>query len=270
MEYSNDYHHHTHSGKNCRCCFGEIAEVVANTRGLFHLQTNGKGDARVVNRIWIALGEQLKDLLKRKKSAIVPNFLHASIKVKKDLYFDESTRVFNKPQIVLLPDFTSKFHLQNVLLMKDAHYHATVPCYVSYTAIANIVGMDRYIVEAAVKDSIAEIGKYTQRNPTSTLSIDIGIGFLELRDREYRMKWSPRFLTSMKESFMKTEVLVKPYDPPSMVKDGPAAKCRFQAGCLTHGELKQAVEDTKEAEKRLTVAEMNDGFGGSSYRKTYW
>ncbi|CCW69931.1 unnamed protein product [Phytomonas sp. Hart1] len=269
MERSSDIHH-THTGKICRSCFGEIAEIVSNTKGLFHQQTNGKGDARVVNRIWLALGEHLADLLAQKKSAIVPDFLHASMKVNSNLYFDESTRVVNKPQLVLLPDFTSRYHLQNVLVMKDAHYHATVPRYVNYSTISNMVGVNRYVVEAAVKDSIAEIGKYTHRNPTSTLSIDIGIGILELCNREYRMKWSPRFFENLKMSFMKTDSLLKPYDPPSMLKDGPDTECRFQAGCLTHGEFHQALENTKEAEMRLTVAEMNDGLGGSSYRKTYW
>lgn len=72
----------------------------------------------------------------------------------------------------------SKFHVQNVLVMKDLHYHETQPCYVNYSAIAAMVGTTHNVVEAALKDSIREIGKYIQRNKNSCLTIDIGIGWL--------------------------------------------------------------------------------------------
>lgn len=256
------------SSTSCRGCYGEIAEIVANTQGLYWQQTKGKGDAHTLNVIWRAVGEMAEDLLARKKSVILPDCFHASVKVQSVEYYGRIAQ-YHKPQIVLLPDFTSKFHLKNVLVMADAHYHATVPCYISYTTLGAILGIDKYIVEAAIKDSIREIGKYLQRNPKATLTIDIGIGFLEFHEREYRMKWSKQFLDALTAT-VGANSIVTPYDPPSMTKGGPTADCRFQAGCITQGTLQQSVAETVDAESRLTVAEMNDGFGGSAYRKTYW
>lgn len=257
------------SRKLCRGCFGEIAEIVADTDGLFNGQTKYRGTSHDVNVIWRVMGELLEDMLIRRKSGVVPDFLHASIKVHKVPYFDGSVHVYHKPQLVLLPDFTSKFHMKNVLEMRDAHYHATVPSSVGYTTIAAVAGMDRYTVEAAVKDSIREIGRYLSRNPNATLTIDIGVGFLEFHDREYRMKWCPDFLARLKAT-LGSGAVVTPYDPPSMTVGGPEAACRLQKGCTSKVALRDDVEATIDAESRLSVAEMNDGMGGSGYRKTYW
>jgi hypothetical protein len=259
----------TCSGRTCRGCYGEIAEIIIGVDGLYTLQTKRRGTAHQLNIIWRILGEQLEELLLKKKSAVVLDFLHASIKVQKVERFDNTVRVDHKPQLVLLPDFTSKFHIKNVLAMHDAHYHATVPNVVSFTTVAEIAGTDRFVVEAAVKDSIREIGKYLQRNAAATLTIDIGVGFLEFRNQQYRMKWSPQFLSRLAES-VGTGVLVTPYDPPSMTKGGPTAPCRFEKGCTSEGLLQTQVRDTVVAESRYTVAELNDGMGGSSYRKTRW
>lgn len=249
-----------------RGCYGEIAEIIASTRGLYWQQTKGTGDSHTLNTIWGALGEMAEDLLLRKKSVIILDFLHASIKIEKVTYYGRE-QANHKPQLVLLPDFTAKFHLHNVLVMKDAHYHATVPAQVSYTAIGALLGIDRFIVEAAVKDSIREIGKYIQRNPLQTLTIDVGFAALEFRGREYRIKWAPRFFGCL-TTVVGARSLVTPYDPPSMTVGGPEAACRFDAGQLTHSELHHAVADTIDAESRVSAVEMNDGRGGSSYRKT--
>ncbi|KPA81589.1 hypothetical protein ABB37_03925 [Leptomonas pyrrhocoris] len=259
----------TCSGRTCRGCYGEIAEIITGVDGLYMLQTKRRGTAHQLNVIWRVLGEQLEEILLRRKSAVVLDFLHASIKVQKIERFDNTVRVDNKPQLVLLPDFTSKFHIKNVLEMCDAHYHATVPNTVGYTTIAEIVGTDRFVVEAAVKDSIREIGKYLQRNAAATLTIDIGVGFLEFQDRQYRMKWSPEFLAQLTEA-VGTGVVVTPYDPPSMTQGGPQASCRFDKGCTSEGLLQTQVRDTLLAESRYTVAELNDGMGGSSYHRTKW
>ncbi|KAG5488937.1 hypothetical protein JIQ42_00555 [Leishmania sp. Namibia] len=257
------------SGRVCRGCYGEIAEIVTHVNGLYMLQTRRRGMAHELNVIWRALGEQLEEMLIKKRSGIVLDFLHASIKVQRVMLFDKSVAIELKPQLVLLPDFTSKFHLKNVLEMRDAHYHATVPDAVSYIAIAHITGTDHFVVEAAVKDSVREIGKYLQRNAASTLTIDIGVGFLEFQDRSYRMKWSPEFLARLDASVGAAEV-VRPYDPPSMTVGGPTAPCRFQKGCTSEGLLQTQVRDTVLAESRFTAAELNDGMGSSSYRRTHW
>ncbi|CAJ1037000.1 CCDC81 eukaryotic HU domain 1/CCDC81 eukaryotic HU domain 2, putative [Leishmania lindenbergi] len=257
------------SGRFCRCCYGEIAEVVTHVDGLYTLQTKRQGTAHQLNVIWRVLGEQLEEMLIKKRSAIVLDFLHASVKVQHITLFNNSTSIQLKPQLMLLPDFTSKFHLKNVLEMHDAHYHATVPNAVSYLTIASIAGTNRFVVEAAVKDSVREIGKYLQRNAASTLTIDIGVGFLEFKDRTYRMKWSPEFLARMKASVGAAEV-VTPYDPPSMTVGGPTAPCRFQKGCTSENRLQSQVRDTVLAESRLTAAELNDGMGSSSYRRVHW
>ncbi|GET93610.1 hypothetical protein, conserved [Leishmania tarentolae] len=257
------------SGRVCRGCYGEIAEVVSHMNGVYMLQTKGQGTAHQLNAIWRVLGEQLEEMLIKKRSGIVLDFLHASIKVQRIKRFDNSIALKLKPQFVLVPDFTSKFHLKNVLEMQDAHYHATVPNTVSYITIASIVGTDRFVVEAAVKDSVREIGKYLQRNAASTLTIDIGVGFVEFKDRTYRMKWSPEFLARMKAS-VGTDGVVTPYDPPSRTIGGPTAPCRFQKGCTSENLLQTQVRDTMLAESRLTAAELNDGMGGSSYRRTHW
>lgn len=257
------------SGRTCRGCYGEIAEIVASVDGLYTLQTKHRGTAHQLNVIWRVLGEQLEELVLKKKSAVILDFVHASIKVQKVERFDSSVRVDHKPQLVLLPDFTSKFHLRNVLEMRDAHYHATVPNTVSYTAIAEVAGTDRFVVEAAVKDSIREIGKYLERNAASTLTIDIGVGFLEFQDRTYRMRWSPDFLARLTEAVGKG-IVVTPYDPPSMTKGGSTAPCRFEKGCTSENLLQTQVRDTVLAESRYTAAELNDGMGGSSYRRTNW
>ncbi|KAG5464360.1 hypothetical protein LSCM1_00543 [Leishmania martiniquensis] len=253
------------SGRVCRGCYGEIAEIVTHVDGLYMLQTKRQGTAHQLNVIWRALGEQLEEMMIKKRSGIVLDFLHASIKVQRVMLFDKSTATELKPQLVLLPDFTSKFHLKNVLEMRDAHYHATVADTVSYVTIARLVGTDRFVVEAAVKDSVREIGKYLQRNAAATLTIDIGVGFLEFQDRSYRMKWSPEFLARLNAA-----EVVKPYDPPSMTIGGPTAPCRFQKGCTSEGLLQTQVRDTVLSESRLTAAEMNDGMGSSSYRRTHW
>ncbi|KAG5490666.1 hypothetical protein JKF63_00788 [Porcisia hertigi] len=257
------------SGRVCRCCYGEIAEIVAAVDGMYTLQTKRRGTAHQLNVIWRVLGEQLEEMLIKKRSGIVLDFLHASVKVQRVMLFDKSTATELKPQLVLLPDFTSKFHLANVLEMRDAHYHATVPDSVSYTTIASIVGADRFVVEAAVKDSIREIGKYLQRNTASTLTIDIGIGFLEFQGRTYRMKWSTDFLARMQASAGPAEVVV-PYDPPSRTLGGPNAPCRYQKNCTSENLLQSQVHSTLLAESRVTAAELNDGLGGSSYRRTHW
>ncbi|CBZ26370.1 conserved hypothetical protein [Leishmania mexicana MHOM/GT/2001/U1103] len=257
------------SGRVCRGCYGEIAEIVTHVDGVYMLQTKRQGTAHQLNVIWRVLGEQLEEMLIKKRSGIVLDFLHASIKVQRVMLFDKSIAIELKPQLVLLPDFTSKFHLKNVLEMQDAHYHATVPNTVSYITIASIVGTDRFVVEAAVKDSVREIGKYLQRNAASTLTIDIGVGFLEFQDRTYRMKWSEEFLARMRASVGAAEV-VTPYDPPSRTIGGPTAPCRFQKGCTSENLLQTQVCDTVLAESRLSSAELNDGMGSSSYRRTHW
>lgn len=259
----------TCSGRVCRGCYGEIAEIITNLDGLYTMQTKRQGTAHQLNIIWRVLGEQLEELLIKKRSGIVLDFLHASVKVQRVMLFDKSTAIELKPQLVLLPDFTSKFHIKNVLEMRDAHYHATVPNSVGYTTIAAIAGTDRFVVEAAVKDSIREIGKYLQRNAAATLTIDIGIGYLEFKDRQYRMKWCPEFLERMRAAVGSVE-LVTPYDPPSMTVGGPTAPCRFQKGCTSEGLLQTQVRDTVLAESRFTAAELNDGMGNSSYRRTHW
>ncbi|KAL7695743.1 hypothetical protein N2W54_007535 [Lotmaria passim] len=259
----------TCSGRTCRGCYGEIAEIITGVDGLYMLQTKHRGTAHQLNVIWRVLGEQVEELLLKKRSAVVLDFFHASIKVQKIERFDNTVRVDHKPQLVLLPDFTSKFKLKNVLEMRDAHYHATVPNAVSYNTISKLAGTDRFVVEAAVKDSIREIGKYLQRNAAATLTIDIGVGFLEFQDREYRMKWSPEFLGRLTEA-VGTGIVVVPYDPPSMTKGGPTAPCRFEKGCTSESLLQTQVRDTVLAESRYTVAELNDGMGSSSYRKTNW
>ncbi|KAK7200595.1 hypothetical protein NESM_000115500 [Novymonas esmeraldas] len=257
------------SSRVCRGCYAEIAEIVCEVDGLYMLQTRRQGTAHQLNVIWRVLGAHLEEMLIEKRSAIVLDFLHASIKIQRVMLFDKSTAIELKPQFVLLPDFTSKFHLKNVLEMHDAHYHATVPASVSYNAIAAAAGVDRFAVEAAVKDSVREIGKYLQRNAAATLTIDIGVGCLEFQDRTYRMKWSAEFLERMKASINPAE-LVTPYDPPSRTVGGPTALCRFQKGCTSEKVLRAQVRDTVLAESRYTAAEMNDGMGSSSYRRTHW
>lgn len=250
-------------------CYGEIAQIVANTNGLYNLQTKGKGDHNLLNRMWRIMGELLEEILLKKRSAVVPEFLHASIKEQRILYFDEKIHPFYKPQLVLLPDFTSKYHVKNVLVMPDAHYHATVPMSVSFTTIAQRLGVDRYVVEAGMKDSIREIGKYMERNKDEVLTIDIGVAFLEFRFREYRIKWSEPFLQRLR-STLGPQTIVTPHDVPSMTQRGPEGPCRFQEGAITKESLRGDVANVMEEESRTTVAEMNDGMGGSGYRRTYW
>lgn len=254
--------------RNCRGCYGEIAEIVASTRGLYTLQTKGHGDAHTLNVMWRVMGEVAEDLLTRTRSCIVTDFFHASIKTQKVSSFN-GDRVLHKPQFVLLPDFTSKFHLKNVLVMRDAHYHATTPSTVSNATIAASMGIDRYVVEAGIKDSVREIGKYLERNREAVITIDVGFGFLEFRGREYRVKWDPLFLERLQIEIGSAGVVI-PYDPPSLTTGGPTADCRFSKGCLTHPGLQQSLEQTLEAESRISVAEMNDGYGGSGYYKTHW
>eukprot|EP00796_Vickermania_ingenoplastis_P011063 gene11063-7694_t len=259
---------HGCSNRVCRGCYGEIAEIVACTKGLYSQQTKGRGGSHLLNMIWRITGEMIEDLLLRKRSCIFYNFFHVSIKVQKITFYDR-VRTFYKPQFVLLPDFTQKFHLRNVLVMPDAHYHQTVPAYICHEAIAAMAGTDRFVAEAALKDSVREIGKYLNRNPDETLTIDIGVANLEFRGREYRIKWCGEFLEAL-QAYVGPEAVVSPYDPPSLTKGGPFAPCRFDRGCETVPMLQQEVEACVDAESRISVAEMYDGKGGSGYRKTYW
>lgn len=222
----------------------------------------------MLNLIWRSMGELVEDILIRKRSCIFANFFHASIKVQKVTYYDR-VRTFYKPQFVLLPDFTQKFHVRNVLVMPDAHYHATVPQYVCLATVGSLAGTDRFVVEAGLKDSVREIGKYLNRNPDETITIDIGVANLEFRGREYRIKWSSEFLEAL-QAYVGPEAVVSPYDPPSLTKGGPFAPCRFDRGCQDQPTLQREVEACVDAESRISVAEMYDGKGGSGYRKTYW
>lgn len=239
---------------------------MANTKGLFFYQTNGSGGPDLLRRIWRALCEVVKEKLLLTKSCIVPDFFHASIKRQKVDEFEGFT-VFHKPQLILLPDFTSKFHLKNVLTTADAHYHATVPSVAAYSAIGALAGADRFVVEAAVKDSICEIGKYLMRNPQNVLRIDIGVAFLEFRSREYRIKWCDTFLKSLTTT-VGSRSLVTPYDPPTM--SSAATGCRFQLGCLSKDTLQRSLALTTDGERRYGVVEMHNLKGGSEFRKSFW
>ncbi|RNF15863.1 uncharacterized protein Tco025E_05365 [Trypanosoma conorhini] len=251
---------------SCYACYAEVANVVANLKSLYYHQTKGKGGTDLLHRIWRAMGELLEEQLISKRSCIVTDFFHASVKLQKVEYYDGMCS-FYKPQFVLLPDFTSKFHLQNVLTTADAHYHATVPQFISYSAIADVAGTDRFVVEAAIQDSTREIGKYLVRNPRTVLRIDIGIAFLEFRGREYRIKWTKEFLQRFTEA-VGPRSYVSPYDPPPML---PAAtQCRFRTDCLSKDTLQTSLLETVEREKRLAVVEMNDSKGGSGFRKSFW
>ncbi|EKF29032.1 hypothetical protein MOQ_007200 [Trypanosoma cruzi marinkellei] len=243
----------------CYACYGEIASIVASTRGLYYHQTRGNGGTDLLNRIWRSMGELLEEQLVSTRSCIVTDFFHASVKVQKVQYYN-GKHVFYKPQLVLLPDFTSKFHLQNVLTISDAQYHASVPHIISYSNIANRSGTDRFVVEAAISDSTREIGKYLMRNARSILRIDIGIAFLEFRGREYRIKWTEEFLQRFRKAVGPGSV-VSPYDPPLM---SPAATgCRFQTACLSEDNLHMSLLNTVEREGRPVVVEMNTSEGGS-------
>ncbi|KEG08887.1 hypothetical protein DQ04_06251040 [Trypanosoma grayi] len=249
----------------CYACYAEIADVVATTRGLYRHQSKGAGPG-LLHRIWRALGDLLEEQLIEKRSCIVPDFFHASVKKQKVEYYD-GTHTFHKPQFILLPDFLSKYHLQNVLTTRDAHYHATVPNIISYATIAALAGTDRFVVEAAVCDSIREIGKYIDRNPLTVLNIDIGVANLEFRGREYRVKWSEDFLERFRAA-VGPQSFVSPYDPPTM--SSRATGCRFQTNCLSKDGLQASLSDTVEREKRMAVVEMNDSKGGSGFRKSFW
>ncbi|ORC81685.1 uncharacterized protein TM35_001091080 [Trypanosoma theileri] len=249
----------------CYACYAEIADIVVNTKSLYRHQ-NKNGGTDLLHRIWRVMGEMLIEQMVNKRSCIVPDFFHASIKSQK-IEFYNGMKTFYKPQLVLLPDFLSKYHVQNVLTMHDAHYHATVPEMISYATIAALVGTDRFTVEAAICDSIREIGKYLGRNPTTVLRIDIGIAFLEFRGREYRIKWSENFLKRFR-AVVGPQSLVSPYDPPPIASK--ATGCRFQTGCLSKDDLNASVANTVEDEKRLTLVEMNDSKGGSGFKKSFW
>ncbi|EAN84038.1 hypothetical protein C3747_155g21 [Trypanosoma cruzi] len=243
----------------CYACYGEIASIVASTQGLYYHQTRGNGGTDLLNRIWRSMGELLEEQLLLKRSCIVTDFFHASVKVQNIQYYD-GKHVFYKLQLVLLPDFTSKFHLQNVLTIADAQYHASVPHIISYSKIADRSGTDRFVVEAAIRDSTREIGKYLMRNAKSVLRIDIGIAFLEFRGREYRIKWTEEFLQRFRKAVGPRSV-VSPYDPPLM---SPAATgCRFQTACLSEDSLHKSLINTVRREGRPVVVEMNSSGGGS-------
>nr|CCC95658.1 unnamed protein product [Trypanosoma congolense IL3000] len=240
-----------HSSKQCYACYSEIADIVAQMDGLYRHQSRN-GGPELLCRIWRVLCEVVEENLVKKRSCIIPNFVHASIKVQKLTAYGEQLSL-HKPQLVLLPDFLSKFHLQNVLTMRDAHYHATVASYISYDEIAALVGTDRYVVEAAVSDSVREIGKYLRRNCRMVLSIDVGVAFLEFRGREYRIKWADRFLQRMKKE-VGPRYFVEPYDPPPMAPD--ASGCRFQSECLTKEALQTSLGNTLQEEERVHLVDM--------------
>lgn len=255
----------------CRGCYGEIAEIVSYTRGVYNQYTQGLGGSALAKNIWRVMGELVEDMLVRRRSCIVYNFFHVSIKVRKFLGFAGS-RTMYKPQFALLPDFTQKFHVRNVLVMHDVHYHETVPAYISYSTIATLVGTDRPTVEMSIQDSVREIGKYIHRNPTATLTIDIGVANLEFRGREYRIKWCPEFLERFQRA-VGSHILVTPYDPPSLTKGpptGPFAPCRFDRDCQDVPHLQSQIDACLDAEARITTVEMRNGRGGCGYRKTNW
>lgn len=259
------------SPSRCRGCYGEIAEIVAYTRGVYNQYTRGQGDSGLIKNIWRVMGELVEDMLIRKRSCIVYNFFHVSIKVKTYLGY-AGTRTTYKPQFALLPDFTQKFHVRNVLVMHDVHYHETVPAYISYSTIAALAGTDRATVEMSIQDSIREIGKYIHHNPGETLTIDIGVANLEFRGREYRIKWCPEFLQRFQHAVGR-HILVTPYDPPSLTKGpprGPFAPCRFDRGCQDVPHLRSQIDACLDAESRITTVEMHNGRGGCGYRKTNW
>ncbi|CBH18092.1 hypothetical protein, conserved [Trypanosoma brucei gambiense DAL972] len=235
----------------CYACYSEIANIVAQMGGLYCHQSRNAGP-QLLCRIWRTLCESVEETLVRKRSCIIPDFLHASIKVQRVSPFDGEINLY-KPQMVLLPDFLSKFHIQNVLTFRDAHYHATVPNIISFDEIAAIVGTDRHIVKAAVSESVREIGKYLDRNKCAVLSIDVGVAFLEFRGREYRIKWADTFLERLKRE-VGPRSFVEPYIPPTMAPD--ARGCRFQSECLTKESLHGSLNDTLQRESRTQVVEM--------------
>lgn len=259
---------HSCSNRVCRGCYGEIAEIVSATNGTYNLQTTGLGTVGLLKNIWRCMGALVENLLVSKHSCIFPNFFHASIKVQKILFWDRM-RTFYKPQFVLLPDFTQRFHVRNVLVMPDVHYHATVAYYLCYQQIGTAAGTDRFTVEAALRDSAREIGKYLTRNPGQTLTIDIGVANLEFCGRSYRIKWSPKFLARLQES-VGPEAVVSPYDPPSRTLGGPNAPCRFDRGCTSSQLLKEQTRECIEAEMRISSVKMNNADGSCGYRKTSW
>lgn len=255
----------------CRACYGEIAEIVAVTHGRYNHYSQGQGGSILLKRIWRVMGEIVEDMLVRKRSCILYNFFHVSIKVRNFLGY-QGSRTLYKPQFALLPDFTQKFHLRNVLVMHDVHYHETVPAYISYQTIASIIGTDRSTVEMGIQDSVREIGKYLHRNPTQTLTIDIGVANLEFCGREYRIKWCPEFLQRFQNA-VGPHILVSPYDPPTLTKgppSGPFAPCRFDRECQNIPVLHSQVDACLDAESRITSVMMHDGRGGCGYRKTTW
>lgn len=200
-------------------CYGEIAEIISTTKGLYHLQTKGTGDAKLAICIWHAMGDSVAEQLINKKSVIFNDFFHVSIKVQKIPYFDNTTRIFYKPQFFLEDDFTSKYRVKNVLETHDVHYHETVPAQISYNNIASLSGTDRFVVEAVLKDSVREMGKYILNDATAILTIDLGFATLELKNRESRIKWSNQFMEALKAA-LGPDALVSPYDPPSMTTKG--------------------------------------------------
>ncbi|EPY22340.1 hypothetical protein STCU_05198 [Strigomonas culicis] len=203
-------------------CYGEIARIISSTKGLYNLQTKGTGDPQLAICIWHAMGDIVAEQLINKRSVVFNDFFHVSIKVKKIAYYDGTTRVFYKPQFMLEDDFTSKYKLKNVLETHDVHYQETSPSQLSYNSVAYQCGADRFVVEAVLKDSVREMGKYILNDATAILTIDLGFATLELKNREYRIKWTPQFMDALKAA-VGPDALVSPYDPPSMTTKGPSA-----------------------------------------------
>nr|CCC53687.1 conserved hypothetical protein [Trypanosoma vivax Y486] len=235
----------------CYACYAEIAEIVCHTPGLYNNQSGNAGP-QLLNRIWRCMCEVVETVLLPKHSCIFPNFFHASMKVHNVCMFGGIQKMY-KPQLVLLPDFLSKFNLQNVLTMRDAHYHAAVPEILSYVEVSALVGTNKFVVEAALIDSVREIGKYIQRNPSTVLRIDVGVATLEFRDREYRISWSSSFIERLQKDVGPRSLTV-PYQPPTMAPG--AEKCRFKTKCLTEMSLHDSLDKTLAHEKRLPGVEM--------------
>ncbi|CAD2213094.1 hypothetical protein AGDE_00374 [Angomonas deanei] len=168
------------------------------------------------------MGDHTGQLLVTKKSCVFPDFFHVSIKVQKIAYFDNTTRMFYKPQLILQDDFTAKYKVKNVLTTHDVHYHETVPTQISVNEIGVMAGVDRHTTEAILKDSVREIGKYILEDRSAVLAIDIGCCVLEMKHKEYRIKWSPVFLAAL-ERTVGPDALVSPYDPPTMTTKGKSS-----------------------------------------------